>query len=451
MRILIVGGGKVGSTLATQLLREGHDITVIDRSEKVVTAIGNTLDVICLAGNGASYPLLKEADAGRQDLVIAATASDEINMLCCLTAHKLGAQHTAARVRGPEYFDQLGFLKDVLGLSMIINPELAAAQEIDRMLRVPSAAKVELFAKGRAELVSCRVPKGSLLNGQKLVDLGRAKLNVLICAVERGGEIFIPSGDFAISEGDTLYFTGAPHAMEAAFKKINLSTERALSVMIVGGGRITYYLASMLEKEGVSVKIIERDAARASELSMLLEKSVVLHGDAADHELLTEEGLETTDAFVALTGLDEGNILSALYASQRKVRKVIAKVNNDNLIPLVRDTTLESFVSPKSITANQILRYVRALSASKSDANVESLYKLAGGRIEVLEFLAGAEGAYLHTTLRDLELKKGILVACIVRDGRALIPGGADMIHPRDSVLVVTHDQHLSKLSDILE
>lgn len=451
MQILIVGGGKVGATLAAQLLREGHDITVIDRNEKVVTSLGNTLDVICLSGNGASYPLLVEAEAGKKDLVIAATASDEINMLCCLTAHKLGAQHTAARVRGPEYFDQLGFLKDVLGLTMIINPELAAAQEIDRMLRVPSAAKVELFAKGRAELVSCRVPKGSLLSGQKLMDFGRAKLNILICAVERGGEIFIPSGDFVIREGDTLSFTGAPHAMEAAFKKINLATERAHSVMIVGGGRITYYLSSLLAKEGVSVKIIEKDAARANELSALLEKPVVLQGDAADHELLIEEGLDKLDAFVALTGLDEGNILSALYASQRKVRKVIAKVNNDNLIPLVRETTLDSFVSPKSITANQILRYVRALSASHSDENIESLYKLADGRIEVLEFLAGPEGAYLNGTLSELPLKKGILIACIVRDGRALIPGGADSIRPRDSVLVVTHDRRLTKLSDILE
>ena len=452
MNIVIVGAGKVGNILASHLLAEGHEITIVDSNERVLTHVGNTMDIIGFCGNGASYATLKEVGVDKADLLIAATASDEVNMLCCLAAHKLGARHTIARVRDPEYAEQCAVLREELGLSMAINPELAAAREIARILHFPAATRVELFAGGRVELVACRVKAESPLVGIALRDLPKKTgIKVLICVAERNGDILIPSGGFVPQEDDVLYFTGAANEMIHAFKKINLSTTRARTVMIVGGGRITYYLASALEKEGVDVKIVERDPARAEELSALLPKSVILVGDVTNHELLLEEGMEQVDAFVALTGLDEGNILAAIYASHHNARKVIAKVNNEDLIPLMRDTPLETIVSPKRITVNQILRYVRALDAGDDDTNVQSLYKIIGSRVEVLEFRADSDGEYLYRTLNDLPIKQGVLIACIIRTGRVLIPDGATEIRPQDGVLVVTSGQPIHALSDILE
>ena len=451
MRIFIVGCGKIGQTLAQQLVAESHDVTIIDTDERVLANINNTLDVICYAGNGASYLTLRDAGAQDADLVIAVTESDEVNMLCCLTAHKLGARHTVARVRNPGYFEQLYFLKEELGLSMVINPELAAAQEIARILRFPSAAKVELFAKGRAELVSFRLPENSPLIGVPLSKLPqKTGLRVLFCAVERDDDIFIPDGAFSLRAGDRAYITGATDEMAGAFRRMHMLTGRVRDVIIGGGGRITYYLAGILNKAGMQVKIIERSSARAQELVSLLPKCTILHGDVSNHELLLEEGLSGSDAFVALTGLDEGNILAAMYAGASGARKVIAKVNNPNLVQLIRDGRLESIVSPRDITANRIVAYVRAVNASKESSNVESLFRIVGGKVEVLEFHAAEDGAFLHVPLRDLALNPGILVACLVRDGKTIIPGGLDCIEPRDGVLVVTKDHHLTALSDIL-
>ncbi len=453
MNIIIVGGGKVGGLLAEQLLDEGHDITVIDKNERVVEQLGNTLDIIGYVGNGATYSVLQSVDIANCDLLIAVTASDEVNMLCCLAAHKLGAKHTVARVRNPEYSEQLYALKEDLGLSMAINPERAAAGEIARILRFPSATKVELFARGRVELVSCRVPEGDcMLGNMRLADLPqRIGAKVLICAVERDDEVAIPSGDFVIQSGDVLYITGDHSEMARMFKRLRLLVNRARSVLIAGGGRITYYLSETLLREGVEVKIIERDFDCAAELGARLPKAVVLHGDASDHELLMEEGIEKHDAFVALTGLDEGNILSALYAHHLHVGKVITKVNSSNLVALIKNSGLESIISPKLITANSILRYVRALDAGQSGGDVQSLYKIVGGRVEVLEFYARVGGEYLDVPLRELHLKKNTLIACIVRKGKTIIPGGADCIRVRDSVLVVSADQRLNELADIIE
>ncbi len=452
MQIVIVGIGKVGSTLASHLVTEGHNITVIDISERVVSQAGNTLDVLGYLGNGAAHATLVEAGVGKADLIIAATASDEVNILCCLTAHKLGVQNTIARVRSPEYYEQSDFLREGLGLSMVINPELAAAQEIARILRFPAATRVEMFAGGRAELVACRVRRGSPLMGVPLRDLPKkAGIRVLICAVERDGGVLIPSGDFVPEEDDVLYVIGAPSDMVRTFKKINLSTSRARSAMINGGSRIAFYLAEALERDGVSVKIVERDPARAEELGRLLPHTVILCDPSSSHELLLEEGLDKVDAFISLTGLDEGNILTALYASQHNVRKVIAKVNNSDLVSLVRDTALETVISPKLITVNQISRYVRALAAGSQSANVQAVYKLIGSRVEVLEFRADVPGPYLNVPLAQLQTKPHVLIACIVRNGRVIIPGGGDEIRLRDDVLVVTSDQQLQALSDIME
>ncbi len=452
MNIVIVGAGKVGYTLAAHLLAEGNDITVIDNDEQVLSQVGNTLDVICYRGNGASYAALADAGVAKSEMIIAATASDEINMLCCLTAHKLGVPYTVARVRNPEYYEGSGFLQKEMGLSMIINPELAAAQEIARILRFPSAIKVEMFVNGRVELVGYRVREDSPLVGVALHDMSRKTgIKALICAAERNGDVVIPTGDFVPRTDDVLYVIGAPSDMVRTFKKINLSTLRARTVMIVGGSRLSFYLASALEKDGVDVKIIERDPDRAEELGQQLSHSVVLVGDSSNHELLLEEGLGKVDAFVALTGLDEGNILTALYAARLQVRKVITKVNNEDLVSLMHDTALETIISPKMIVVNMISRYVRALIAGGSSSNVRALYKLIGSRVEVLEFRAETPGPYLDTPLMDLPIKKQVLIACIVRDGRVIIPGGQDEIRLRDGLLVVTSGQQLRSLNDMME
>ncbi len=452
MQITVVGGGKVGYLLARQLLAEGYDITVVDKSERVIEQISNTMDVMGYVGNGASYPVLQSVGVENSDLLIAVTETDEVNLLCCLAAHKLGAKHTVARVRNPEYADQLYALKDDLGLSMSINPERAAAEEIARILRFPAATRVELFARGNVELVTCRVPHGSVLDGLRLSLLPQTLgVTVLICAVDRAGDVIIPAGDFVLKAEDYLYLTGAPKQVEQAFRKAKLLLHPVRDVIITGGGRITYYLAQALYHQNINVKIIERDPARATELAERLPHVSVLQGDAADHELLLEEGLERSDAFVSLTGLDEGNILSALYALKHDVRKVIAKVNNESLVSLIAGSGVESVISPKQVTTNQILRYVRALAARSPDGNVLSLYKLAGGRIEVLEFRAGRDmEGLVNIPLRSLELKKNILIACLVRNRRAIIPTGSDCIQADDSVLVVTADQRINELMDIL-
>lgn len=452
MKIVIVGAGKVGYALATHLLAEGNDITVIDNDEQVLAQVGNTLDVIGYNGNGAAYATLKDADVGMSDLLIATTASDEVNILCCLTAHKLGVQNTVARVRNPEYYGNSRFLREEMGLSMVINPERAAANEISRILRFPSATRVEMFANGRAELVACRLKADSLLIGIPLRDLfKKTRTKLLVCAAERNGDVHIPSGDFVPQEDDILHIIGAASDMVNTFRKLNMSSMRARTAMLVGGSRLSYYLASVLEKDGVTVKIIERDPVRAEELGGLLPNAVVIVGDLSNHELLIEEGLDKVDAFVALTGLDEGNILAALYASRHNVRKVIAKVNNDDLASLMHDSALETTISPKTITVNQISRYVRALIAGGEGGDVIALYKLIGSRVEVLEFRANNVGAYLNKPLMELPIKKNLLIACIVRDDRVIIPGGMDEIHPRDGVLVVSSAHQLLSLNDILE
>lgn len=452
MRITIIGGGKVGLSLARSLIGENHEVTLVDTNDQVIDRAGNSLDIICYTGNGASFAALKDLEIGNCDLVIAVTGSDELNLLACHAAHKLGARHTIARVRGPEYTEQLYQLKRDLGLSMFINPEKAAAEEIERILRFPSASRVELFARGHVELVSCRLPAGNVLDNQLLRDLSsKFGIKVLICAVDRQGELFIPGGNFLLKAGDELYLTGAPTDMAEAFRRIGLQTEPVKSVMITGGGAVTYYLASLLEDRHVRVKIVERDRNVAETLAEKLPDTVVIHADATDHEVLLEEGLEK-NAFVSLTGLDEGNILSALNARQHEVSKVIAKVNSDNLQKLARTLGIETVISPKLVVTNQILRYVRALDDSSHEDNILSLYKILDGRAEVLEFTA--ESAIPNLTdipLSRLKLRQNVLIACIVRDGKTIVPGGNDMIKAGDGVLVVSAGGMILNLIDILE
>ena len=453
MQIMIVGCGKMGSTLAVQLVKEGHRVTVVDKSESVIEQISNTQDVIGYVGNGAVFSVLEEAGAKDTDLLLAMTTSDEINLLSCLIAHKIGAKHTIARVRDPEYANNMYRISDDLGLSMTVNPDRQAAEEIARVLRFPAATHIELFARGHVELVTCRLPEKSVINGIPLYELPqKLGVKVLICAVERGGEYTIPSGGFTLAGGDVIYVTGAPREVAKALRKAGVIANPIRSVIIGGGGRISYYLAQELTKSNITVKIIERNRESARNIAELLPDAVVLHGDVTDHELLQEEGLASADAFVALTGLDEGNVLSALFAKRQNVSKVIAKVNNDGLVSLVKDTALDSVISPKSLATNQILRYVRAREASADHGRIRGLYKIADGSIEVLEFNASDENRnLLNIPLKDLKTKKHLLIACLVRNGKAIIPGGADTIQAGDVVLVVTEQHRMNDLGDIME
>ena len=453
MKIFIVGGGQVGNSLATSLVAEGHDITIIDPDERVIEGISSRNDVIGYVGNGASLSALQSAGIEGCDLMIAVALSDETNMLACLCAHKLGVKHTVARVRNSEYTSQLYELKKDLGLTMSINPEKAAAEEIARTVRFPSASRIDLFAKGRMELVSCKVPKGNPLENMMLKDLGASlNIKVLVCAVDRGREIIIPGGNFVIKAGDELYITGSPKEIERAFRRAKLYVDPVKELIIYGGGRITYHLCQALTKKNVAIKIIEEDKKTAEEIATLIPWAVVLHGEATDEELFTEEGIKDADAFVALGNTEEGNILSALFAKQNGVKKVIARIEGEKMASITRELGLETSVSPKTVTVNRILRYVRAMAESESCENIMSLSKILDGRAEIVEFVIDEEiEGVTGVTLRDLTLKKNLLIAGIVRKNEAIIPGGNDSLQQGDSVLVLTSGNVLTKLSDIIE
>ncbi len=453
MKIIIIGGGQVGSSLAKSLVAENHQITVIDPDERVLEGIANTNDVICFVGNGASYSVLHSAGIEDCDLLIAVTYSDELNMLSCLCAHKLGAKHTVARVRNTDYASQLYELKKDLGLTMTINPEKAAAEEIARTVRFPSASRVEVFAKGRMELVSCKIPGNTPLCNMRLKDLSPSlDIKVLVCAVDRDGDLIIPSGDFVISEGDELYITGGPKEIEKAFRRAKLYVDPVKELMIYGGGRITYHLCEALYKKNISVKIIEKDRHAAEEIAALIPSAVVLHGEATDEALLYEEGIKSADAFVALGDTDEVNLLSALFAKRSGVKKVIAKTDTEHMTSITRELGIESSVSPNLVTVNGILRYIRAVAAGEDSENIATLVKILDGRAEITEFICEEEIEGLTgKTLRELTLKKNLLIAGIIRGRDAIIPGGNDMILPGDSVLVMTSSHMLTKLSDITE
>jgi len=450
MRIVIVGDGKVGCTLAAQLTKEGHDLVMIDKNPQALKNSTDTLDVIGVQGNGASYAVQMEAQVNKADLLIAATSSDEVNMLSCLLAKKLGARHTIARIRNPEYAGQLVFLKDELGLSMAINPEQAAAAEISRILRFPSATKIDVFGKGRVELVEFRIGESNPLAGQQLSSLyARYKLKVLICAVQRAGQIHIPGGDFVLQQGDKVHVTASSREISTFFREIGLLKERIRSVLIVGGGKISYYLARQLSDMGMRVRIIERDAQRCIELDERLPKVEMIHGDGTDQELLQEEGIADTDAFIALTDNDEENIILSMYANGLGVKKVVTKINRITLPDILASVGLESVILPKFITADQIIRYVRAMQNSFG-SSVETLHKIVNNQVEALEFIVRENASFLHRPLRELPLRENLLIACLIRQGRVIIPSGSDTIELGDNVIVITTNGQLNDISDIL-
>lgn len=453
MKIVIVGAGKVGVALTRHLAVE-NKVTVIDQNPHLVENIINIYDVMGVCGNGASYDVQKEADVEQADLLIATTSSDEINILTCLVAKKMGVRHTIARIRNPEYSRQLRFMRSELGLSMAINPEAATAREIARVLRFPTAMKLESFSKGRLELVEYRVAEHTALDGTRLSELYRNfKVRVLICAVARQGETIIPSGDFTLRAGDKIYLTAAPRDLEKFFRLLGVFRARASSVMIVGASKMCYYLASELLEMGMSVKIIDQNEQRCVEMSERLPRALVIVGDGTDSELLSEEGISQTDAFVAITGLDEANILMALSAAKQSgdCCKVVAKINRKSLLDLVStESLIDSVVSTGAVTTELILQYIRAMK-NASASKVKTLHRIVDEKVEALEFSVTPDIPFAGVPLRDLNLKRGLLLAGIVRqNGQIVIPSGNDVLHLHDDVIVVTTDTQLEDLRDIL-
>ncbi len=453
MRIVIIGAGKVGSTLAFQLVKEGHEVLVVDTDQDRLNELQNMTDIMTLCGNGASTEILGEAEVDSSDLVIAATSADEVNILACFIARKKGAQKTIARVRNPEYRNQLEMMKDELGLSMIVNPELSAANEISRILRFPSANDVELFCRGHVELVDYTIGKGSPLCDLALKDIyGKYKIKVLICAVRRGEDITIPKGDFILREGDKINITASPKNIHDFFEAIGSFKKPVKNVMIVGGSMIAFYLAHQLIYDmRIGVKIIEQNPKRCEELSEMLPKASIVCANATEKDVLLEEGIMDFDGFVALTGLDEMNIIYGMYAKAKKVEKVITKVHHLSFPEVIENSGIESVVSPKLITAERISSYVRAIQNSYSKNKVESLRRIVDNRIEALEFIVREEADYVGVPLKDLPIRENILVAAIVRNGMAIIPGGFDEIRKGDSVVVITEGiTTIDELDDIM-
>ncbi len=451
MRIIVVGCGKVGQTIVEQLSREKHDISVIDTDAKVINDITNNFDVLGVVGNGASYEVLKEASIENADLLIAVTDSDELNLLCCLLARQLEGCNTIARVRNPVYSQEIRLIREQLGLSMTINPEYAAAREISRILRVPAAIKIETFAKGTVELLKVEIPEGSLLDGIRIADIrSRAKVNVLICAVEREDNVTIPNGSYVLEKKDTISVILPTDKVRDFFSEIGVEAPKVRNTMIIGGGKIAFYLAQMLKKSGIDVKIVEVDQDRCEELSESLPGAVVIQGDATDQDVLMEEGITEADAFVTLTGIDEANIFLSLFAKSVSGAKVVTKVNRLSFDNIIDRFDLGSLIYPKRITADSIVRYVRAMQNSFG-SDVETMYNIIENRVEALEFVIREETPYIGIPLSELKIKDNVLIACISRMGETIQPNGQTKIMVGDSVIVVTTRTGIGSLGELIE
>jgi len=450
MKIVIVGGGSVGSAICAQLVGEGHDITVVDTDTAALAELCNICDAFGVTGNGAEVSVLRKAGAEKADLLIAVTSGDEVNILCCSAAKKLGTKHTVARVRNPEYSELVHLMKNEMNLSLTINPELAAAKEIHRFLRFPYAAKIDTFCGGRVEVAEFVVTPDSPLCGMTLNDV-RAKLNLrfLVCSVLRNGEAHIPSGYFGIEAGDTICVTAAEDEIAAFFKALKAYKQPVRDVLIVGGSRTAYYLLGLLQRSKIAATVIERNAERCRELAEDFSCTVICD-DGTKQELLLEEGIEKTDAFLALSDVDEENAIVSMYAKTKDVHKIATMIRSMSYVDLFKSAGLENIVSPKHSTATFILRYVRAM-ANVRGSEIESLHTFMGGRVEALEFLVKDEiGGITDIPLKELRPRSGVLIACIVRRDRVIIPSGDDVMQKGDTVIVVTTGGQLKGIREIV-
>ncbi len=451
MKILVAGCGKIGITVLANLVAEGHDVTAIDSNQDTLDEITNIYDVIGVCGNAADYETLLQAGAAEADLFVSTMGADEINILACYLAREMGAAHTIARVRNPEYSERsLKFMKRHMRLSMTINPDRLAAQELYHILRLPSAVKIETFSRRSFEMIELILREDSPLAGLPLSTLrARYPAKFLICVVQRGEQVYIPDGNFVLRAGDKIGLTATPAEIQKLLRSLKAVNKQSRNVMLLGGSRIAVYLAKMLLSVGSDVRIIEKDLAVCDELCEALPKAVVIHGDGAQQELLLEEGLESVDAFVSLTGMDEQNILLSAYATSHQVPKVIAKVSRDEFGTLAQRLGLECVISPRQIIADVLVQYARALQNSMG-SKVETLYKLMDGGAEALEFNVQEGARPVGVPLKNLSLKPGVLIAGILRDREALIPDGESVIQPGDRVVIIASNRRLQDLDDII-
>ena len=451
MNIIVIGCGKIGTSIISRFVKEGHNVVAIDNDSSVTREISNIYDVMCVCGNGADCETLEQAGVKTANVVVAVTASDEFNMLSCFIARKMGAHHTIARIRTPEYNDQsLGFMKQELHLSLAINPEKLAARELFNILKLPNAVNIETFCAKRFEMIELRLKEDSPLINMNLIDIRKKyRANFLVCAVKRGEEVYIPDGHFTLEANDIIALTAAPTEIQKLLKEIGIMQKGARNIIILGASKTAYYLAEMLIKSGNSVKIIELNQKRCEEFAAALPGVVMINGDGASRELLLEEGIRNADAFVSLTGMDEENILISIFAASQNVPKVITKVNRAELAEMAEKLGLDTIVTPKNIIADVVTSYSRALHRS-TGSRVEAVHKLMNDKIEALEFEVGDDFAYKGVTLSELSLKPNILLAGIIRKRKIIIPSGADCILSNDRVIALSSGQSLKDLSDII-
>ena len=451
MNIIIVGCGKVGRVLAEQLNEPGNNITVVDINGARAMDVAERYDVMHVAGNGATRAVLSEAGIDDADLLIAVTGSDERNLLCCLIAKKAGGCQTIARVRSPQYNADVRYLKEELGLAMVINPEFAAAEEIARVLRFPSAIKIDTFVKGKIELLKFKLPEDSPLCGMQIREIAtKLHCDVLVCTVERGEDAFIASGDFRFEPRDVISIIADPKSAYNFFKRINYKAKPVDDVLIAGGGDITHYLCQILEKDGIGITVIEKDEERADLLSDRFSNVNVIHADAINQEVLMQENIDKSDAFVSLTNIDEENILLSLFAKSVSGGKIVTKINRIDFDTVIDKLDLDTIIYPKNLTSDHIVRYVRAMNKTIG-TNLETLYQIIKGKVEAAEFIVKADSALTAAPLMKLRLRSGVLVAAIVRNGKVLIPRGSDMIQQGDSVVIVTNHLGLHDMNDLLQ
>ena len=453
MDIIVAGCGKIGTVLIESLLSEGHDITAVDVSPEILEKTVTAFDVRGVSGSCAAYETLSEAEAEKADIFIAVTDSDELNMLSCFFARKLGAKHTVARIRKAEYNDrEKNFMRDNLELSLAINPDAITARELFNMLDLPSSVKIETFSSNSFEMAELRIKPDSPLDGQRLCELReKYKCTFLVCAVQRGGDVFIPDGNFVLKSGDKIGITASPQETQKLLKSLRLTQKHTRSIMILGGSRTAYYLSKRLAGAGISVKIIEQSYSKCVELAKILPPSVpIVNGDGAEHDMLIAEGIQSTDAFVALAGMDEGNILFSFFAASQNVPKIIAKVNSEGLGQIAEKLGLDCVVSPKHMMSEVIVRYARMI-ANAEGSHVETLYKLMDGSAEAVEFTVTSDFPAAGIPLKELSLRKNILIGGIIRGKKSIIPTGDDFIQPGDRVVVIADELHLTDLSDILQ
>lgn len=454
MNIIVVGCGKVGLELAERLSNEGHAVTMMDTNTQLMQTALAPLDVQGLIGNGTSYRAQMEAGIKDADLLISVTGSDETSLLSCLIAKKAGNCQTIARVRDPEYYEEIGFIKEELGLSLAVNPDRAAAANIARVIKIPSAMEIDTFAKGRVSLVRFQVPDESPLVGMRLMEVAsKVGTDLLVCIIERGEEVIIPGGTMTIEKGDALWVVANLSSIDKVFKGFGIKTRGIKNVMIAGGGRVSYYLAQTLARAHIRVKIIESDLDKCEILSDRLPEAEIVHGDATNEQLLLEEGIEDIDAFVSLTGMDEENILLSLYAQKVSNAKLVTKIDHITFEEVIKSMPLGHVVCPRMITTERILRYVRSME-NASGSNVETLYHLADDRAEALEFIVKDSpriNRIVGVPLMELKLRNNLLVCCIIRGGKIITPGGRDCFEIGDTVIVVTTHKGLTDFTDILK